>query len=297
MDEGPFSFLNMDTPFVQLDGTYQLVGGSERAYTLPPGDKFHDRNVVMIKDATTTVGTRSVWMTGYIDGKCTMPKDDVGTPVCTQGVGKISYLGGHKYSVSVPISQNPDTNGTRLFLNSLFEASCTTTEGQPRLSLTLTGPTWTSSGQATYTLAYANGGPGPAPDVVLTQKLPRGATYVSSTGGGTHAAGVVTWKVGDLAKKGGGSYQLSVTYGSHGTYDNAFSASYLVGMNTRSKTSNTVQTAYQDSPPADGGNGTGPGLDTGASCDCSLSSAGPPVTPLLLLVLLLFRRRRRPDRG
>ncbi len=45
--------------------------------------------------------------------------------------GKVSYLGGHKYGVSLPISSNPGTQGTRYFLNSLFEAPCTSTNGLP----------------------------------------------------------------------------------------------------------------------------------------------------------------------
>ena len=57
-------------------------------------------------------------MTGFIDGKC---------PAAVQkcnGAGKVSYLGGHRYVTKLPISENDDTQGTRLFLNSLFEAPC-----------------------------------------------------------------------------------------------------------------------------------------------------------------------------
>jgi hypothetical protein len=59
-----------------------------------------------------------VWMTGYRDGQCPAAQK-----VCP-GAGKVSYLGGHAYDVQLPISENPTTQGTRLFLNSLFEAPC-----------------------------------------------------------------------------------------------------------------------------------------------------------------------------
>ena len=52
------------------------------------------------------------------DGKCS--PDDHYCP----GAGKVSYLGGHQYSTNLPISTNPETQGARLFLNSLFEAPC-----------------------------------------------------------------------------------------------------------------------------------------------------------------------------
>ncbi|HEY5948006.1 MAG TPA: hypothetical protein VIV40_21065, partial [Kofleriaceae bacterium] len=39
--------------------------------------------------------------------------------------GKISYLGGHQYSTQVPVTSGSESQGTRLFLNALFEAQCT----------------------------------------------------------------------------------------------------------------------------------------------------------------------------
>ena len=38
--------------------------------------------------------------------------------------GKVSYLGGHKYSTNVPVTSGSQAQGTRLFLNALFEAQC-----------------------------------------------------------------------------------------------------------------------------------------------------------------------------
>lgn len=246
-DTGPFEFLNLDTPFVQLDGTYNLVGGSERAYSLPPGGQYHDKNVVMIKDAATALGQRSIWMTGYIDGKCLIGESS--TMTCLSGVGKVSYLGGHEYEVKLPISANPDTQGTRLFLNSLFEAACATEEGQPTLSLVKIGPTWTGSDTLTYTLSYQNPGPGPALDVTVVDPLPAGASYLSSTGGGTASGGTVTWKLGDLGAGDGGSLTVTVKLAAHGSYQNSASATFLVGLNTRKVASNTVTTIYSAAAP------------------------------------------------
>ncbi|HET9988337.1 MAG TPA: hypothetical protein VFQ65_07450 [Kofleriaceae bacterium] len=38
----------------------------------------------------------------------------------------ISYLGGHQYSMTVPVASGSQSQGTRLFLNALFEAQCVT---------------------------------------------------------------------------------------------------------------------------------------------------------------------------
>ncbi|HUT77271.1 MAG TPA: hypothetical protein VM285_06270 [Polyangia bacterium] len=133
MDEKPdeVDVVHPYLPFSQMDGVFQTVGGSEPSYTLPEGDSYFDEGVVMLTETGSPIGYRDVWMTGYLDGACVIdvpiekgggrgpgPRDD-----CP---GKISYLGGHKYSTKTPISENPDAQGTRFFLNALFEADCIT---------------------------------------------------------------------------------------------------------------------------------------------------------------------------
>jgi uncharacterized repeat protein (TIGR01451 family)/MYXO-CTERM domain-containing protein len=274
-ETGPFAFLHQDNPFTQMDGPYALVKGSERAYTLPAGDVFHDMDVVMIKDATTTLGVRSIWMTGYIDGQCTIGSDDVVGGGCKAGVGKISYLGGHEYETKLPISTNPKTQGTRLFLNSLFEASCTTDVGQPVVTLTKSGPSWTTTSQVTYTLSYTNSGPGAALGVELSDTLPAGATYVSATGGGALSGSTVTWAIGDLGPGASGSVQLTVDLAAHGVYTNQFEATFAVGVNTKSAQSAPVTTSYQASAP-DLGVADGPAAPDGpAALDAGPADAPP----------------------
>ncbi len=132
MDDEPdeVDLIHPYLPFSQIDGEFETVGGSEPSYSLPEGDSYFDDGVVMMTESGSPIGTRDVWMTGYLDGACEIdvvvekgggspgPRDD-----CP---GKISYLGGHKYSTKTPISDNPDSQGTRFFLNALFEADCIT---------------------------------------------------------------------------------------------------------------------------------------------------------------------------
>ncbi|HWB75835.1 MAG TPA: hypothetical protein VG755_12795, partial [Nannocystaceae bacterium] len=113
-----YDFFRTDSPFGQLDGAFASVGGSEPAYSLPPGDDYFVTDTVIITTSGTPAGQGDVWMTGFRHGACAPDEHEC------PGAGKISYLGGHRYDTNLPISENPTTQGVRLFLNSLFEAPC-----------------------------------------------------------------------------------------------------------------------------------------------------------------------------
>jgi len=69
----------------------------------------------------------------------------------------------------------------------------------PAVTITKSAPaTITSGSNLTYTLTYGNTGTAAATGVVIQDTLPTGTTFVSATGGGTLASGVVTWNVGDI---------------------------------------------------------------------------------------------------
>src|SRR5439155_1687430 len=62
----------------------------------------------------------------------------------------------------------------------------------------------------TYTLSYSNTGNANASGVVITDTVPGNTSFVSATGGGTLAAGVVTWNIGALNAGSSASVQLVV---------------------------------------------------------------------------------------
>src|SRR5207249_2489017 len=62
----------------------------------------------------------------------------------------------------------------------------------------------------TYILSYSNTGNANATGVVITDTIPVNTSFVSATGGGTLAAGVVTWNIGPLAIGASGSVQMVV---------------------------------------------------------------------------------------
>lgn len=252
-----YDYYQHDTPFAQLDGPFLSVGGSEPAYSLGPGEMYKGSDVVMITEAGTPIGVNDVWMTGFIDGLCPGLEDaPPGLSADCLTAGKVSYLGGHEYGVDLPISENPTTQGARLFLNSLFEAPCSTTEGLPQPTLSKSAPAVANDAQVTFELTYANNGPFPALEAVLTDTLPPGVTFVSATDNGSEADGVVTWQLGNLGEGEGGTVSVTVELGAPGIYTNEAMLSYRAGVNILSLTSNQTETAY-GVDPGTGGPGTG----------------------------------------
>jgi uncharacterized repeat protein (TIGR01451 family) len=92
-----------------------------------------------------------------------------------------------------------------------------TVTNQPILGVTKTGPAAAQAGELIhYILTVTNQGITPATNVVVTDRVPSGAVYVS---GGTLSGGVVTWTVDELAPNGG-SAQLSFAVTAAGTIVN-----------------------------------------------------------------------------
>ena len=122
--------LRPDVPYNQLDGAFGTVGGSEPAYNLSTylNTMYKNNRQVTLLTGPNGPGDQDVWMTGYLDG-CSdiiLKPGQRAAPGCE---GKISYLGGHSFSTNVPVTSASGSQGTRLFLNALFEAQCTTGGG------------------------------------------------------------------------------------------------------------------------------------------------------------------------
>lgn len=67
------------------------------------------------------------------------------------------------------------------------------------LNILKSGPPTANVGDdITYTITYGNTGGTNASNVVITDPVPPGTTFVSATAGGTNIAGVVTWNIGTV---------------------------------------------------------------------------------------------------
>lgn len=233
-----YDFYQNDSPYAQLDGAFLSVGGSEPAYTLPPGEAYKGTDIVMITEKDTPIGVNDVWMTGFLDGVC--PADTKG---CL-GAGKVSYLGGHEYDVTLPISMNPETQGARLFLNSLFESPCATADGLPTIELLKAAPAVVDTPGVTFDITYKNTGAMTALEAVLTDTLPPGVTFVSATDDGMFADGTVTWQLGNLGPGEGGAVSVTVDLDAYGTYSNTAALAYRAGVNPLKIESAPTNTEY-----------------------------------------------------
>ncbi len=279
--------LRQDTPYNQLDGEFATVGGSEPAYNLSSylGTKYkNDREVTFITGPTGP-GNQDVWMTGYLDGDCAIDvpvvkdlTDGGAAPVCG---GKVSYLGGHKYGTAVPVSSNPSTQGTRLFLNALFEADCVTTDGQPKLSVSLTGDTElpVSSPEGAYTIRFDNAGLGTALDGELRLDFPDGVSVVDA-GGGVASATSVVFSVGSIGAQNatsppsGLSRSVRLQFPGKGAYTLSGQLGYRVGATSLTAGPVTLGVGVGvAAPQPDGGAGDAGDVDGGQSGGAAASPA------------------------
>jgi len=270
---------HMDSPFGQLDGVYETVGGSEPAYTLPPGDTYKAGDITMLTEADTPEGVNDVWMTGFLDGACPPDQHECGT------VGKVSYLGGHRYDTDMPVSANGQAHGVRMFLNSLFEAPCATVEGLPAVAVAVGGPAQTLVPTVTLAVTYANTDFVTALDGMIVDTLPANVTFVSASDGGMYADGQVTWDVGNLGPEESGDLTIEVELPEYGTYEHSAVLHYRVGLNDMMLASNVAQTIYGEdfgtsgglddtAGSASGGGGSGVADSGTGGADATAGTAG-----------------------
>ena len=232
----PNTFLFPDNPHSQIDGTFTAVTGMLQSIGLVAGSAFKGNGAKLVQ-ATAAVGTdsRLAYLTGFLDG---IPTN-----------GKVSYLAGHQYPVTGLISGNPSINGVRLYLDATYQSTCTASEGQPNPSLTMTGPAFSSGTSLTFSIAYANPGPGAAGNAVLVDTLPAGLTFVSASPGAVVSGQTVSWSLGNLKAGASGTLTITVSVAADGTYINQAALTFLVSLTPRTVTGSATSTVRDTSPP------------------------------------------------
>ena len=274
----PNTFLFPDNPYAQIDGTFTAVTGLLQSIGLSPGSVFKGNGVKLVQ-ATAALGSdrRIAYLTGFLDG---VPTN-----------GKVSYLAGHQYPVTLPISANPSTNGVRLYLDATYQSTCTAAEGQPDPSLAMTGPAFSSGTMLTFTISYTNPGPGTADNAVLVDTLPAGLTFVSASPAAIASGQTVTFNsLGNLKPGASGTLTVTASVAADGTYINQARLTFLVSLTPRAVTGSATSTVRDTTPPRTS-IVSGPGAVThtadatfgfisskpGSTFQCSLD-AGAPAT-------------------
>jgi len=178
---------------------YQVVGTTIAANTiitdtLPSGITF----VSSTPSPSSVSGQQLVWNLGSVSpgtsGSITLQ-----TTVTPSAASTVT----NTVRISTPTDGDDPANNT---------ASVTTTIQRPNVTIVKTGPATVNAGDDfTYTLTYTNTGTAPALNVVLTDTLPAGITFVSSTPAPSTITGAtLQWNLGTLAPGANGTITLQV---------------------------------------------------------------------------------------
>jgi uncharacterized repeat protein (TIGR01451 family) len=205
---------------------------------LNAGSTFRTGTQTLFNENAVPVTTRITLLTGRMDG--TVPPTR----------GQVTYLGGHDSSLSLPVSNNPQTNGVRIFLNALFASDCA--QETPQVpTLTKSGPGSTAGSTIPYTLEISNPGPRPLENLRLRDVLPAGSTYVGGSAvppPSSTAGGVLTWLLPPIASGGVTNVSFSVSVTADDVYLNRATLDYAL-LTVHQMASNTVSTTRDTVPP------------------------------------------------
>src|SRR5207249_6619565 len=144
--------------------------------------------------------------------------------VVTWSLGGLAAGASGTVTLVVQVS-SPLANGTVIRNNTYSSTSTeagpvsgsddtTTVTSNPILNIGKTDapdPAVAGTDNITYTIAYSNTGTANATGVLIRDTVPAGTTFVSATGLGTLAAGVVTWNIGNLVSGASGTVQMVVS--------------------------------------------------------------------------------------
>jgi len=142
--------------------------------------------------------------------------------------GKVSLLGGHEYSTSVPYTSNDEVSAVRVFINSYFTADCANLSFAPNVALD--GTPTSSNLDLSLLLDYENSGVGRGRYAELVLTLPAGLNYRSDDSSGTwdSATSTVTWSLGTLASGETGATTTEMDADAEGTYTLSAELSWYV---------------------------------------------------------------------
>lgn len=92
----------------------------------------------------------------------------------------------------------------------------------------------------TFTIDVTNDGPSPATNLIVTDQLPTGFTYVSDDSGAAYNAGTGIWTIGSLAKDATVSLNIIVSVNTTGNYTNVAEVTGMDQTDVDSTPNNTI---------------------------------------------------------
>lgn len=226
-------------PLTQIVGSFDVDSGAVDSIGLNPGSNFKIGVTTLINDGSSPLTSRITMLAGRLDG--------------ANSNGRVTYLAGHDYSTALPVSTNPQTNGVRLMMNTIFATDAASSASADTLTVTKAAPTSANTTTIPYTINYTANGLRPAENILITDTLPAGTTYVvgSSTAPLVSIFGnTLTWSLPPLAAGGTSSFSYSATASTDGSYSSSGAKASYAMLTVATATSNTVTTVVDTIAPA-----------------------------------------------
>ncbi len=237
-----------DLSITKTDSVDPVIAGEPLSYTVTVSNAGPQAATNVVATDTLPSGVTLVPTSGCAE-------DPSGAPACS--LGDIPNGGSAQYTINVTVDSA--TSGT--ITNQASASSDTsdpnggndstsedTTVNQPEADLSITKTDSVdpvAAGSAfSYTVMVSNAGPQTATGVVVTDTLPAGVTFVSTTGCAEDPAGVPTCTLGDVDSGSSDSYTINVTADAQtaGTVTNMASVSSGVSDPSSANNSTTEDT-------------------------------------------------------
>ncbi len=197
----------------KTDAPDPVTAGSNVTYTLSYSNTGNANATGVVVSDTVPANTTFVSATGG---------GTLASGVVSWSIGTLNAGASSSVQMVVRVA-SPLANGT-VITNGTYSIRCnetpavagaaisTTVSSSPTLTITKTDAPdpVTAGSNVTYTLSYSNTGNANATGVVVSDTVPANTTFVSATGGGTLASGVVSWSIGTLNAGASGSVQMVV---------------------------------------------------------------------------------------
>jgi len=275
-----------DLSITKTDSPDPVVAGSNLSYTITVNNSGPvTAEGVSMSDALPT-GLTFVSLASAAGWSCTTPAvGGVGTVSCSNAsmpVGQAQFIltaqvdsgtpdGTSVSNTATASSTTPDPVSTN---NAATATTTVTTEADLSITKTDSQDPVGSGNQLTYTIDITNSGPSDAQNVVVTDTLPAGVTFVSSSGCAEDPNGVPTCSLGNIAAGAMAAYTVTVAVdpASSGTITNtATVTSDATDPNAGNDSVNEDTTVVRTSV-------TGPSPTGSGDITASFSGGGPTCT-------------------
>ena len=235
-------YQDSDAGTAQHSGVFRPTGGDIRAILLPDPSTYSENTTVLLRKSGFEPGLRDVLVTG----------EPMGAP----DSGRVTYLAGHSYPTDSSPSSDPQVNGVRFLLNTLFLDDRMRQEQLPHAELDLRVLHRPFSPNVGLTLHWSFK-TGWARDATLRLSLPEWLLPPDDLSGGVFDSdnSEITWDLGSVEASDQSSEALLLQLPMTGLWDFTLNLDYRVGQ-TRLKTEPATASVSYDTDVDEDGSGS-----------------------------------------